>query len=311
MASITHVMISKLKQALSGTSVYAIATLMIGAASTLSAIVHANDPSTGSLMCDRVKSLSTEPIPLVVGRMLPNSTREQRCRQYFWHVLKIKPLNEIFDDTEVRRYKAAIAVQDCQAASNLLRKRFAATHPAGAFILTEEEEAKHWRFIVVSTYFEELFLCFKLAEIDQAQRELDRAGLDIAPYRGNPFSQDDIDNIGKRSGRFDPRVEARDRPVAILMEVHLFVKSTTYWLALLRLSDAGVALEFHPLWELFLAFRLRDAGITDPLIASILSRPLDLKIRTEIEQHAKNDLTGWFQVPVHPGGTYPKKTAPN
>ncbi|MEO0620532.1 MAG: hypothetical protein AAFZ01_14805, partial [Pseudomonadota bacterium] len=111
--------------------------------------------------------------------------------------------------------------------------------------------------------------------------------------------------IGLRSGQFDERIAARDKPVAILLEVDFAGKSSVYSLALLRLSRAGTALELHPLGELFLAFRLQEAGVIDPIVTEILSRPVEQKIRMEIKRHADDKIAGWFQVPAHPGKPYP------
>jgi len=262
-------------------------------------------------MCSRLKELTTELPNPQVDRVLPGSTLEERCRQYFWYALKIKPLNEILNASEINVYKTAIAERDCRAATDLLYRRFPDAHPKASFILTEKKESKLWREIAVGNHFHELYLCRRLVEIDQAQRELDRFGMNVEPYRGSPFRTNDPLNIGKRSGQFDPRVAARDKPVRILLEIDFAGDSPVYSLALLKLSHAGVVLELHPLWELFLAFRLRDAGVRDPLVASILSRPIDSKIRAKIERHANDKFAGWFQVPVHPDRAYPREPAAN
>lgn len=283
-----------------------IMAVLISAAAPHSAASQIDNAKSEPLMCSRLKELTTEFPNPQADRLLRGRSLEQRCRQYFWYVLKIKPLAEILNASEIDIYNAALANRDCQAATALLRRRFAKTHPRADFILTDQKEFELWQQISVSDHFQELYLCQRLVEIDQAQRDLDTAGKTVGPYRGNPLVEDDLRNIGKRSGTFDTLIDARDRPVAMLLEANFSGESPVYSLALLKLSHRAVALELHPLWELFLAVRLREVGVSDPLVTRILSRPVDANIRMKIERHAKNKLIGWHQIPVHPHRTYPK-----
>jgi len=255
-------------------------------------------------ICVRLKEITTEyPNPLH-DRILSGFSRERRCRSYFWLVFEPKPLQEILTDSELTSYHAAIARRDCQAAAVLLRRRFAEVHPKASFIATDKKEYEYWRSFFVSEYFHQLFVCQSLLAIDLAQRELDRLGMKIEPYRGSPHRIYDTRRIGKRSGKFYVRIYNRDRPVARLLLVNAYNTKPVYSLALLKLSKSGAALELHPLWELYLAFHLRDAGVGDPVIETILSRELAPAIRREIEQYAKSDK-GWLDVPIHPHRTYP------
>ena len=262
-------------------------------------------------MCLRLKGLTDDYPNPETDRLLPGSTLEERCRQYFWYVLKIKPLNEILTSSELEIYETALDKRDCKRAMTLLQQRFAEAHPKAEFILTERKEAELWKKIAVGNHFHSLYLCRRLVEIEEAQHELDRLGIKAAPYHGNPMRPGGGPTIGLRSGQFDARIAARDKPVAILLEVDFAGKSSVYSLALLKLSRAGVALELHPLWELFLAFRLQEAGVIDPIITGILSRSVDPKVRAEIQRHANDKIAGWFQVPAHPEREYPKKNSPN
>ena len=57
--------------------------------------------------------------------------------------------------------------------------------------------------------------------------------------------------------------------------------------ALLRLSTEGKAIRMHPEYEYYLALWLRAAGERDPIVQSILDRPIDPKHKARAQEALK------------------------
>ena len=220
-------------------------------------------------------------------------TREERCRTSYWLQLQPLPLSKILNEAERGQYEEAIAKSDCGAAAALLSKRFVESHPDVPSILENTKDYKEWEFSMVGEHFPVLALCFGLEELRKAQNEMDRLGITGAPYAGLKKSL----GLPHTKGLPEP-VRARHNAI-FRLKAHLRSSlSHDIALALLKLSVDGKALKYHPLTELYLAYKLRNNGLQDPIIQQVIDRPLDSQLKADIERQVK--LGTYEGIPQYP-----------
>lgn len=218
---------------------------------------------------------------------------EEDCRYAYWSELRPLPLSKILNEVERAQYEEAIAKQDCEAAKVLLIMRFVEAYPDVPSIILSKRDYRVWESRTVGRHFPTLALCLNLEVIGKAQQEIDQLGLRAPPYMGYDKSPASY----SRNGR--PLSVFWRRTAVFKMQRNLRSSfSPDIALALLKLSMEGKALKYHPLNELYLAYKLRNKGLRDPIIQQVIERPLDSQLKADVERKAK---LGEFEgIPEYP-----------
>ena len=206
-------------------------------------------------------------------------TREARCRTAYWLHLQPLPLSELLNEAERAEYDEAISKQNCDAAAVLLSKRFVEAHPHAPSILENTKDYKKWESVTIGKHFPELALCFGLEELRKAQNKMDRLGITAEPYAGLTKTLE-----AEITNRLPVAVLERN---SAIFSLHVDLNSSLSHdiaLALLKLSVEGKALKYHPWHELYMAYKLRHNGLQDPIIQQVIDRPLDSKVKADVEQ---------------------------
>lgn len=242
-------------------------------------------------MCKRLKEISSfDPHK---DLLFHHQTCEARCRTTYWVRLQPLPLSEILNEAERAQFDEAIAKQNCNAAAALLSKRFVDAHPNVPSILENKKDYKTWEFSTVGEHIPKLALCFGLEELRKAQNKMDRLGITAEPYAGQTKTLE-----AEITNRLPVAVLERN---SAIFRLHAHLNSSLSHdiaLALLKLSVEGRALKYHPWHELFLAYKLRHNRLQDPIIQKVIDRPLDSKVKADIERQVKS---GRFEgIPQYP-----------
>ena len=217
---------------------------------------------------------------------LPKSARklskEQQCRLVYWWAIKVKPLTEVLTPGEHKSFQQALTDKNCEVAVSILRPRFVEAHPDAPSIIENDSDFELWKQTTVASRYPRLGLCFELKKISEARAEIDKRGLNPAPF--GRFT--DTDGYMRGIVPKDP-VRKRDSAVYAILVVQLRLGHPDLSLALLSLSVEGKELKFHPDQELFLALFLRESGVVKPVVNQVIARPIDNKKREALEALAK------------------------
>jgi hypothetical protein len=243
-------------------------------------------------LCKRLKEISSrDPTKEVLWGLEPP---ERICRGLYWLEFRPLPLSRILTGADLANYRSSTTGHDCTTAVALLSNGFAAAHPKALSILTDKENFKSWKRRTVGKNFPALALCFGLEEVREAQAEIDRLGISANPYAGHEKS------MASEAARNLP-IPVRERHNAIFgLHIDLMsTKSPDIAMALLKLSVAGMALKYHELYELYLAFRLRIRGENDPILRQIIDRPIDKNLWAQIKRRA--NAGNYKDMPIYPG----------
>lgn len=242
-------------------------------------------------ICQRLKEITSfDPHK---DPLFHHKPREARCRTVYWLRLLPLPLPKILNKSELAQYSEEITKQNCDAAAALLSKRFVEAHPHAPSILENTKDYKEWGSVTVGKHFPKLALCFGLEELRKAQNKMDRLGITAEPYAGLTKS------LGLPHTRDLPGpVLARHNAI---FRLHVDLNSSLSHdiaLALLKLSVEGKALKYHPWHELYMAYKLRHNGLQDPIIQQVIDRPLDSKVKADVEQQV---ISGRYEgIPQYP-----------
>jgi len=127
-------------------------------------------------------------------------------------------------------------------------------------------------------FYESIGLCNDLRQLRRALTDVDTAGLEPRPFwswRKNFYVP---------TTTFPPPVRNMYSAVASLLYEMGRTQSPKVALAVLRVSNEGRALKLHHHYEVYIAIRLREFGMSDNVIKDIIERPLDQKTRRLIEK---------------------------
>ncbi len=241
------------------------------------AMLPAQASDTDPEICQRAKALGYDESK----EMLKFSSKRELCTFRFWNLFQPKPLEQILDAAELAHYYQAIERGDCSRALTLLSDNFATAHPDAPPHLSGELKGLSWRSSMSKHYYTSLGLCEDLRSIKRALKDVAEADLEFRPFWSRR------ENFYNPIGRFPKPVQRVYSGVGRLIHNLARTRSSKVALALLRLSDDGKAVRLHPHYELYIAFRLRNLGLTDMLIDKIIARPLDPVVRANIADKAK------------------------
>ena len=241
--------------------------------------------------CERLKEISSvDPDKKI---LLYYKTREQRCSRLYFLEMKPLPLSKILSKPEQAIYKRATANEDCSTAAEILSEQFVKTHPRAPSILENKENYTNWKIYTVFNHYPAMSLCNDLEDVKSAQAEMDRLGLTAPPYAGLVKSM-----MSKAAKELPWAIQHRHTAIARLHRHLGNTMRSAIALALLKLSVEGTALKYHPVYELYIALRLRARGQSDLIMKEVIERPHDAQLRTKIELQAQSG--GYKGFPIYP-----------
>lgn len=232
----------------------------------------------------------------VIDNVYPKLKGVGHCRGLYWGRIIPKPLDDMLEPKERASYDAAIIENRCNDALNLLAKRFYEKHPNLPSILDNRENLRRWSSRTIPHHYQDLGLCLELQKIDEAQSELDRRGTKTRPY-----FRDFVEVVGtQKTSQMTDAEKTRHWAVFGIFQLSLHGARPKWDLALLKLSLKRVAAHFHPDYEYVLAYRAKKAGLKDPVIGRVLSRPLVAGRASFIREIVETAKKG--SIPIWPDG---------
>ena len=238
-------------------------------------------------ICSRAKALGYDESTDVFLKYIKSSIdKRELCTKRFWELFQPKPLVQILGDDEQRQFYAAIDQGDCNKATELLSARFAAAHPMAPLHRTDASSRLSWRVAMSHHFYESIGLCKDLRQIDRALADIDTEGLKPRPFWSLRK------NFYVPTTTFPPPVRNMYSSVASLLYEMGRTQSPKVALEVLRVSNEGRALKLHPHYEVYIALRLRELGMADPIINDLIERPLDPKTRRLVEERVRNKDPG-------------------
>jgi len=239
-------------------------------------------------ICRRAKALGYDE-----SKELRNfSSKRELCIMRFWELYRPKPLAQVLSASAMSEYDRATERGDCKRATNLLSKHFDATHPDAPPHRADELNFINWRIAMARHFYPSLGLCRDLLSIQIALRRISEAGIAFRPFWSRR------ENYYYSVKRFPLPVQSLYTRVGNLINNLGRTRSPKVALALLKLSDAGKVIRLHAHYELYLAYRLRDLGVEDPLVDRFINRAIDPAIRATIADKAKRQAPSG--VPIFP-----------
>lgn len=265
------------------------ALFLLAVASALAAnVAYADEPEPE--ICRRAKALGYDESK----ELLKFSSKRELCTMRFWNLFQPKPLAQIFNEDEHKQYDEAIRQGHCKQATEILSKHFDMAHPGAPPHQSNRSDSLSWRVSMSRHYYDSLGLCHLLRHLRLALEDIDAAGLKPRPFwswRENYFGAET---------KFPSPVREMYSAVASLLRDMGRTQSPKVALAVLKLSNEGRALKLHPHYEIYIARRLRELGVSDPLIDEIVSRPLDPEtIRSIAEKVKRKDPSGIPKFPEY------------
>lgn len=250
------------------------------------AIVLAGDTAVAAgdepEMCRRAKALGYDENTDVFLKYIQTPIdRQEHCTKRFWQHFQPKPLAKILSSDELRTYHERITSGDCIGATEILSERFAAAHPTAPNHRDNFSSRSSWRSGMSTHFYDSIGLCNRLGHLRRVLGKIDAAGIVPRPFwnwRANYFAP---------PATYPPPVREMYLTVGSLLREMGSTQSPKVALAVLRVSNEGRALKLHPHYEVYIALRLRELGMTDPLITKIINRPLDVKTRRYIEERVE------------------------
>jgi len=241
----------------------------------------------GPEMCRRAKSLGYDESKDVFLKYIKTPIdKRELCAKRFWELFQPKPLVQILDDDEQRQFSAEIERGDCNKATEVLSARFAAAHPTAPRHRTDDSSRSSWRAAMARHFYESIGLCKDLKQMYRALAFIDAAGLKARPFWSLRK------NFYVPTPTFPPPVRNMYSSVASMLYEMRRTQSPKVALEVLRVSNEGRALKLHPHYEVYIALRLRELGMADPVINYIIERPLTPKTRRLIEERVSNKDPG-------------------
>ncbi|MEO0797779.1 MAG: hypothetical protein AAFY53_01085 [Pseudomonadota bacterium] len=228
-------------------------------------------------ICQRAKALGYDESK----ELRSFSNKKEHCITRFWGLYRPKPLAQVFDASAMSEYDRATERGDCKGATKLLSQHFDAAHPDAPSHRADEWHFFNWRIAMERHFYPTLGLCRDLSGISNALKRISDANIEYRPFWSRK------ENFYYSVKGFPLPVQSLYTRVGSLLNNLGRTRSPKVALALLKLSDTGKAIRLHAHYELYIAYRLRDLGVEDPLVDKIIIRAIKPGIRTTIADKAK------------------------